>query len=254
MLSLLKKSTFTLQNVKNPAFNISSLLGIQTDIHSHLLPGIDDGSKNMEESLSLIRRLSDLGYKKLVTTPHIMSDFYKNTPEIILGKLAELRKKLEDEKIEIQIEAAAEYFLDHVFIRMLEANEKLLTFGDNYLLFETSFYNEPKEIEEVIFQLQAAGYKPVLAHPERYEYLLGDVKKLEKWMSLGLKLQLNLNSLSSYYSRPVMQWAEKLIEQKFISFAGTDCHGSRHLESLVKIGKHRLIDKLRNNSLLNNSL
>src|ERR1051325_5733857 len=83
-----------------------SVLGV--DMHSHLLPGIDDGSPNIESSIRLIRGMKELGYKKLITTPHIMWDMYQNTNEIILGKLEEVRKKLKEENIDIELEAAAE--------------------------------------------------------------------------------------------------------------------------------------------------
>ena len=134
---------------------------IQTDIHSHLLPAIDDGSKTYEESIELLKNFVALGYEKVITTPHIMSDFYRNTPEIIQSKLKKLQSKLKEHQVEIQIEAAAEYYMDDWFINQVNRKVPLLTFGDKYLLFETSFMNKPNQFFDVIFKLQTQGYKPI---------------------------------------------------------------------------------------------
>jgi protein-tyrosine phosphatase len=227
---------------------------IQVDMHSHLLPAIDDGSKSIEESLQLIQQLQKMGYRKLITTPHIMSDFYKNTPEIIHTKLKELKKVLEEQQIEIDIEAAAEYYLDEWFIHQIKKGENLLTFGNKYILFETNFYNKPAQLFEVIFDLQSQGYKPVFAHPERYFYLHNDFKTLEKIAERGVFLQLNLNSLSGYYTKPAQDFAEKMIEQQLVHFVGSDCHSSRHLEALKHTRTKKLYAKLADLKLLNNTL
>ena len=106
------------------------------DIHSHLLPGIDDGVQTLEESIEVISGFANMGYKKLITTPHIMGDFFKNTPTIINAKLAEVRNALKENEINIEIEAAAEYYLDEHFINLIDADAPLLTFADSYVLFE----------------------------------------------------------------------------------------------------------------------
>ncbi|MCU0447856.1 MAG: capsular biosynthesis protein [Microscillaceae bacterium] len=232
----------------------ATLPTIQVDMHSHLLPAIDDGSKSIEESLQLIQCLVQLGYRKLITTPHIMSDFYKNTPEIIDTKLKELQKALQDQQIAVEIEAAAEYYFDEWFIRQVRNGDKLLTFGDNYLLFETNFYNKPAQLFEVIFDLQSQGYKPVFAHPERYIYLQSDFKILEKIAERGVFLQLNLNSLSGYYDKPAQDFAEKMLDRKFVHFVGSDCHSSRHIEALKRTQTKKSFAKLAEFELLNNTL
>ena len=149
---------------------------IHTDMHSHLIPGIDDGAKTIEDSILLISELYNMGFRKLITTPHIMSDFYRNTPENIMSGLDKIKRTLKDEEIDMEIEAAAEYYFDDGFVRKLE-NEKLLTFGDNYLLFEISYINCPDNINEVVFKMQVQGYKPVMAHPERYPFWYNDFDK-----------------------------------------------------------------------------
>jgi len=227
---------------------------LQVDMHSHLLPGIDDGAATLKDSLFLIRSLHKLGYKKLITTPHIMSDFYKNTPEIIRGKLNEVRSALKKEALEVEIEAAAEYYLDECFIKKLENDEELLTFGDKYLLFETGFLNAPAQLNEIIFLMITKGYKPVFAHPERYTYLFSDFKKYEDLYARGLHFQLNLNSIFGYYSKPSQKIAEKLIEKDMVHFVGTDCHGERHLEAMKKGMQTKTTQKLAKLHLLNNTL
>ena len=134
---------------------------LRVDMHSHLIPGIDDGSKSMEESLQLLRRLADFGLEKIITTPHIMSEYYKNTPEIIRMGLEDLRKAAKQEGIKIQIDAAAEYYIDEIFLEKVKAGEDLLTFGNQYILVETGFINKPQMLLDIFFHLEMAGYKPL---------------------------------------------------------------------------------------------
>ena len=139
---------------------------IKVDIHSHLIPGIDDGAKSVEDSLALIKELVKYGYKKIITTPHVMSDLYKNDSTTIISGLEKIRKRLKEESIDIEFEAAAEYYVDYDFEQRI-GKEKFLTFGDNYLLIEFSFLEAPRNLYDIIFKLQLEGYKLVLAHPAR---------------------------------------------------------------------------------------
>jgi len=238
--------------INNSPIGIDNFL--EVDVHSHLLPGIDDGAENLEQSVALVRDLVSLGYKKIITTPHIMGDHYKNTPEIIHTKLELVRHELKQHNIQVEIDAAAEYYLDEHFIKLLSNNKPLLTFGDKYLLFETSFLNEPAQLKEVIFQIAASGYKPILAHPERYIYMYDSFKKYEDLYSRGCLFQLNLNSLSGYYNKTAQKFAEKLIDAKMVNLAGTDCHGFRHLEALKKSHREKSFAKLRDLNLINYQL
>ncbi len=204
-----------------------------TDIHSHLIPGIDDGAKTMEDSIYLIKEMSKLGYKKLITTPHIMNDYYKNTPEIILSGLERVRKEISTQGIDMQIEAAAEYMLDDGFEKKMKEG-KLLTFGDNYVLIEMSYVDVYPRLSEVIFDLQMEGYKVVLAHPERYNYWHQDFNNYKQLTDRGVFLQLNINSLTGWYSHSSKIIAKKLIARKMISFLGSDLHNDKYLEELQK--------------------
>jgi tyrosine-protein phosphatase YwqE len=225
-----------------------------TDIHSHLLPGIDDGVTDLDEALEVIKGFANLGYRKLITTPHIMADFYKNTPEIIKDKLKLVQNALSEQQINIELQAAAEYYLDEHFLTLIEADSPLLTFGKNYVLFETSFISKPLYLKEVIFKLQTNGYSPVLAHPERYLYLHDDKTLLQEIYDSGVLLQLNLSSIDGYYSKQVRNMARYLINNKMISLFGSDCHNSRQLIAFEHALKNNFMDSLRENTLLNNKL
>jgi protein-tyrosine phosphatase len=227
---------------------------LYVDMHSHLLAGLDDGSESLEDSILLIKEFASLGYKKLITTPHIMGDFFKNTPEMIHAKLKELKKAVADERIDIQIEAAAEYYLDEWFLSRLKNPETLLCFGNKYLLFETSYINESALLNETIFQIKSMGLIPVLAHPERYIYLYPDFNKCREIYNKGVLFQININSLSGYYSKASQDFAMKLIDNEMVSFVGSDCHGIRHIEALKKSRKTKYYIKALELNLFNNSL
>jgi len=231
-----------------------SVLPLEVDIHSHLIPGIDDGIQTIEEGLDILRAMVDLGYKKIITTPHTMMESYPNTPEIINNGLKSMRKAIEQSNIPIKMEAATEYYLDESFIERLDNDEPLMTFGDNYVLFETSCINEPPFLKEATFKMTVKGYKPVYAHPERYLYLIENDNLLEEMVDRDIFFQLNLNSLSGVYSKPVQKFAEKLIDRKIVSFVGTDCHHFGHMEYLEKSTQTKHFKKLLDLDLLNNTL
>lgn len=225
---------------------------LKTDMHSHLIPAIDDGAASIEDSINMIKALYELGYQKIITTPHVMSDFYKNTPETILGGLELVRAELKAQNIAVQLEAAAEYYLDYEFEEKIKAG-KLLTFSDNYILVETSFMEAPPNFKELIFQLQVAGYKVILAHPERYPFM--SMEDYEDLQSRSVFMQLNLLSLIGHYGPEVQAKANKMIEQGFISFVGTDCHHMRHAAIYEKCQTTRAWHQLvESGKLLNHTL
>jgi tyrosine-protein phosphatase YwqE len=227
---------------------------LEVDMHSHLIPGIDDGSKTMEESLQLIKRLADFGLRKIITTPHVMSEYYRNTPEIIHMGLEDLRKAVKAEGISTEIEAAAEYYMDEILLEKIKAGEELLTFGDNYILVETGFINKPQMLLETIFQLEMAGYKPILAHPERYQYLIADKGLLEDLIDRKILFQVNLLSLTGFYSKQVRDFGDMLVERDLVRFFGTDCHNSRYLDMLEMLPKSKIYSKIKQTKWMNASL
>ena len=227
---------------------------LEVDIHSHLLPGIDDGVKTTEEAIEILRVFKALGYKKIITTPHIMAEFYPNTPEIIQQKLEELKRAVHEADLDIKVEAAAEYYLDETFLKLLDDPEKLLTFGKKYLLFETSFINEPVFLKEAIFKINAVGLQPVLAHPERYIYIQANPSLIEELAERNVLFQCNINAIDGYYSGGAKKIAKVMIKQGLVSFLGSDCHNIRHATLIEQTaGKkyfHRAVEAdLKNNTL-----
>jgi len=227
---------------------------ILVDMHSHFLPGIDDGATNLEECLALLKTFEDRGYKKIITTPHIIQDLYENTPETILPLLETVKNALHESGSGLQIHAAAEYFIDENFIHLLDTDSPLLTLKDNLVLVETAFMNEPANLREILFKMRLKGYKPVLAHPERYMFLQNRKEKLEELFDSGIYLQINTMSLGGYYGLPALKLAEWMIEQGFVHFLGSDCHRVKHLEPLTKAYQSKAYKKLRELSLLNDTL
>ena len=243
--------------IKN-LFGLFSTRSVQhnylVDIHSHLIPAIDDGAKNMDESIGLIGRLKDLGFKKLITTPHIMSDKYPNNSTILKTGLENLKKELQNRGIDIEMEVASEYFLDRHFLSLIKSKD-VLTFGNNYLLFELSYTNKPVFLESALFEMMSAGYTPVLAHPERYLFMHKNFNEY-KWLKRkGVLFQVNLNSFSGYYSEQVQKIANRLAEEGLIDFIGSDTHKQRQLDHLEKNLNSKIIEKIfKNNTILNESL
>ena len=245
---------FDLFKKKEVVYEELDLSWMQVDMHSHLIPGIDDGSKTMEESLGLIKRLSDFGLRKIITTPHIMSEYYRNTPEIINMGLADLRNAIKKEGIEIEVAAAAEYYLDEIFLEKVKNGEELLTFGPNYILVETGFISKPQMLLETFFQLEMAGYKPIFAHPERYQYLIPDKKLLEDLVDRQIYFQINLLSLTGFYSKQVKDFAEMLLERGLVKFFGTDCHNPRYLDMLETLPRSKSYERIKELEILNTGL
>ncbi|MFK5890095.1 MAG: histidinol phosphatase [Flavobacteriaceae bacterium] len=228
---LFKKKKITLSQVFPKGY---------TDIHSHLLPGIDDGAKTLEDSLNLIRQFKTFGVTNLITTPHVMGQVWPNTPGIINQKLDTLKQALKDEGLsDINISAAAEYLLDDNFITLMKS-KKLLTLKDNLVLVELSYFNPPSHLFEILFDMQVAGYKPVLAHPERYTFYHNDVEKYDTLKKAGCLFQLNLLSLTKHYGEKVKATAHYLLKTGYYDFAGSDVHHKHHLKLLEKIGDKKI--------------
>lgn len=224
-----------------------------TDMHSHLLPGIDDGSKDLENSLELIRGMRDLGYKKLITTPHIIWDMYRNTPTIIGEKLGMVREALEKEGIDVELQAAAEYFLDEHVEELLKKKEPLLTISGNKVLTEFSMAFPSMNIKDILFEMAMQGYQPIIAHPERYIYLQHNKEFYNELKDIGCMFQLNLLALAGYYGRSVKELAEYLLHNDFYDLVGTDLHNIHYLEALQDMTMSNALQKLLDSGRLINA-
>lgn len=225
-----------------------------TDLHSHLIPNIDDGSKSMEQSIEMIKELKDIGFKKLITTPHTMSHRFPNSKNDILRGFEKLQDEVIKQKIDIQLEVASEYYYDEHFIELIKKKD-LLTFGDNYVLFELSYTTPVVGLEQSIYEMLKAGYNPILAHPERYTYFASNLDKYHIIKDAGLSFQLNVNSLDGFYGKTAQKAATFLVENGLINFVGSDTHRPKYIEALRKsIGNKTFRSIEENNCIRNNYL
>ena len=237
---------------KKKAIQSVDLSWLGVDMHSHLIPGIDDGSPDIETSIELIKGLQNLGYKKLITTPHILWDVYPNTSEIITQGVADLKQAVADAGVEIEIHAAAEYFIDEHFEDLLKNKVPLLPISGNMVLVEFSMVTAPMDLQQTLFEMQIQGYQPIIAHPERYVYLNHRKHFFDELKEAGCLFQLNILSLGGYYGKGVQELAEYLLKQNLYSFAGTDLHGARHLAALQKLAASPLYTLLKDGYVLKN--
>ncbi|MBL7700411.1 MAG: histidinol phosphatase [Chitinophagaceae bacterium] len=209
--------------------------GLVTDMHSHLVPGVDDGATDVENSITLINGLRELGFQKFVTTPHVLWDIFKNNSGTISPRYNELKASLEENKLDVPINFAAEYFLDYHVDELIEDGQRLLTIKDNWVLVEFSFVSAPLDLKEKLFNVQMAGYQPIIAHPERYLYF-GKTKMYDELREAGYFFQVNLLSLAGYYGKGPQEIGNMLIKNKYVDFLGTDLHHVRHLAALQTAG------------------
>lgn len=245
MFSIFKKPTQTFA---------ADYFPIVTDIHSHILPGIDDGSPDIETSLRLIAGLMKLGITHSIATPHIIGDLYRNNCDTVNHALTILRNELEKKQINFKINAAAEYMLDAYFLELLQKKIPLLTIKSNMVLTEFSYAERPLNAENMVFAMITEGYQPILAHPERYAYYHNDYKQYHHLADLGFLLQINLLSLTGYYGKPVAKAAAYIIKNKLVSFTGTDLHHFRHIDALNSSANKAIFAELFNGQKLNEEM
>ncbi|UMY65817.1 MULTISPECIES: tyrosine-protein phosphatase [unclassified Flavobacterium] len=202
------------------------------DIHSHLVFGIDDGASSFDDSLTLVRQMQELGVQRFITTPHTIAYVWDNTKEIIETRGAETASRLREAGIESPFSVASEYMMDETLLRRMQ-QEPLLTLKDLYVLVEMSYISPPMQLFDIIFELRLAGYKPVLAHPERYLFYHGQMPAYEKLKRAGCLFQLNLLSVTGYYGGGVVRMAKELIKAGMIDLTGSDVHHQRHLDAFA---------------------
>lgn len=220
---------------RKSSFLESGFLKSFTDRHSHVLYGVDDGSRSLEESLSILSVMEKGGVRDLWCTPHIMED-YPNTTEDLKARFAQLCDNYHGT---IRLHLAAEYMIDSLFFERFHQRD-LLTYEDDFILMETSTWNPPSNIYAIFKDVVAAGYSPVFAHPERYRYLEGPA--YERLFNMGVKFQLNLPSLLGYYGETARSKAMWLLEKDMYFYAGFDCH--RQLPLVEQYESGRLPNKL----------
>lgn len=220
---------------------ITDISWLGVDMHSHILPGIDDGSPDVATSIEFVKALQNLGFEKLICTPHIYKDLYPNTLMSVEDAKRKLQAGIDNAKISIKLDSAAEYMIDQDF----DPKSALCELPKKHVLLEMSYLTESPNVLNTIFDLQIKGYIPILAHPERYTYYFKDLKKLSLFKEKGCLMQLNLLSILGYYGKDVKQMAERLLKGNIYNLAGTDLHHNEHLSALtegVKSGRlHHLL-------------
>ncbi|NAY91212.1 histidinol phosphatase [Muricauda sp. JGD-17] len=211
------------------------------DIHNHVLPGIDDGAKTVDESLELVNGFAEFGLKTMICTPHIMHNYYDNTPETITQAHKKLITELSAHDVEIEVDFAAEHMIDDNFETILES-EAVMPLKKEYLLIEMSYLQPSFNFDMAIDKIAKQGYFPILAHPERYTYYHNQHRVYSEFKSRGILFQMNLLSLGEFYGKKVKATAEKLLKDGVIEYVGTDVHNIRQLASLkeMKIEKKNL--------------
>ncbi len=207
-------------------------LCFSTDIHCHIIPGIDDGSPDLATSVELIERMQGWGIKRIIASPHVTQDSFENTPDTIAPAFEELKTELEAKGSDIELSHSAEYRIDEFFMEQLQC-DNIVPMSGGYLLVENSYIQEPWNLDRLLFDLKVRGYKPVLAHPERYYYYYGNKRtRYEEIHATGTLFQINLLSLAGYYGKDEKSVAEYLIEKGCVDFIGTDLHHHRHADSI----------------------
>jgi tyrosine-protein phosphatase YwqE len=229
---------FLNRNIKTNDFKV-----LKIDMHSHILPGIDDGSPNVETSIQLIQALQEIGYESFIATPHIYKELYPNTKNTIYSALQQLEGALKKAGLNVQVTAAAEYMIDESFEKELDDND-LLLIGGNKMLVELSALSPPTNLYECFFKLQLRGITPIIAHPERYLFLYNNRQVFHEWVDRGYKLQVNILSTTGFYGGQVKDLAIYLLKEELVHYLGTDAHNLQQVEALKKSLKTKEMQKI----------
>lgn len=221
------------------------------DVHSHILPSLDDGVANLQESMDVLSAMQSFGYKKIIATPHIMSDVYSYDILDIKARYKLLEDEVLKSNLDIGISLAAEYYLDEFFMSNLQQN--ILAIDDKYILFETSYISKPMDFEDMVFYIKSLGYTPLMAHPERYRYIK-EYKEYHSLKKMGILFQLDINSVVGYYGEDAYKKALFLIKNGLVDFVGSDIHKFNQIESLKKAFSSKIYRKIFNfNDILNSN-
>jgi len=242
------------KNKLSPTFD----WGIHIDIHNHILPALDDGSTDISTSHVLMAGLQELGFSHSVATPHIALGLYHNDVDGIQQSFQYLKDSIDSENLnhppkELLAGYAAEYMLDDQFFELMEKGLMTYPGEGQHVLVEFPYLGKPHQWHEMIFEMLGKGYQPILAHPERYQFITPEYL-MQKLMPAGFKFQLNLLSLSGYYGAKIKQCADLYLKEGIYQFAGTDLHHSFHLEALQKMKRDEKISTKLSDYTFHNDL
>ncbi len=244
------KNFFNLFSQSDSSDNQIEAFSHTTDLHSHLIPAIDDGSKSLKQSIDIILQLKELGFKKIITTPHIMSHRYPNTKKTIYDGYELVKYELLRRNIDIDLQVASEYYYDEHFLDLIRKKD-ILTFGDNHMLFELAYQIKPLGLEQTVQELLEAGYKPILAHVERYIYYNTE-EHYKMLKDMGLLFQINAVSTQGFYGKSIQKAVEKIIKLGMVDFIGSDIHNQKYLDTFEKALKSKIYTTINTNNQIKN--
>ena len=232
---------------------IFAVLG--TDMHCHMVPKVDDGSKCVEESVECLKTLKAVGYNKVIITPHFQTPRFENDEDDIKRRYEELKKQATEMGVEIEMAGVAgEYRIDSGFYKRLE-NPRFLMVGGKYVLVELSLHQQMMGCDEMIFDMQMKGYEVILAHPERYPYLNVHGMRMEQLKNQGVFFQINVLSLGGFYGDEAKHRAYEMLERGWVEFMGTDTHNTMYAQALSDLSRNKKVEKvLEKYTFLNNTL
>lgn len=225
---------------------------LRTDIHSHYIPGIDDGCNTEEESVALLKRMFEYGFRKIVCTPHVQAEYFRNSREIILPAFDKLQKTAGEEIPGLELVAAAEYLIDDGFAGHIK--DGLMFFGEKkYVLVELSYFHPHPTFKNLLQDLLMKGFTPVLAHPERYGYWPVDEPVFEDLHAAGVLFQVNIPSICGYYGSDIRNRAFDLIEKGFVSLAGSDVHNERYASAVIDGLRNKKVREILKSNVFRNA-
>lgn len=232
---------------------------LNADMHCHLIPHVDDGSKGDDESFECLKTMQQLGYKKVYITPHFNFPRYPNEENDIVERFERLRETVEKRRTELGLTIelagiAGEYRVDDGFAEKTK-NKSFLKIADKYVLIELSLHQHRLGLANTVFDMQMKGYEIILAHPERYPYYTPHSEEMEELKNAGVYFQLNFLSLTGFYGDGAQQRAMGFLKNGWVDFLGSDMHNTVYAQAARDASKNKKLKKvLQDYQFMNSSL
>ena len=203
-----------------------------TDVHCHILPGVDHGSQSLEQSLEMLRAEMEMGINRVILTSHVTAITFENTGDSLTSAFQVLKKAVREAGLDIELHVSAEYRMDEYFDKEYKAGH-LLPMPGNHVLLESSFQQELMNLDELLFDMQVKGYKTILAHPERYTYYSRRRKRYEQLHNAGARFQVNILSFTGYFGEEARNSALWFARNEMIDYLGSDMHNLKHAHIIM---------------------
>lgn len=194
------------------------------DIHSHILPGLDDGSTDMDTTLRMLRNAESCGTKSIIATPHYYRGFFETDYENVANLVEDLKNDIRSEGVCIDIYPGQEVFLDKHTSEMYKRGIISGLNGSRYLLVEMPMQDYSESFLDIVYELRLLGAVPVIAHPERYLHIIGDVNRINPFIEEGCLFQINSGSITGVFGKPVQKTAKLLVVNGLCNFIASDAH------------------------------